>query len=157
MSGLIPWRKKTPQNSNFFTKEFGKFHSPLFLEPFFPLNSFFADNVRWFPSIDIQEEDDRITVTAELPGMEKENIDVSIKDRFLIVKGEKSSEKIKEKKRYFRKERSYGYFERSVKLPDEVDDTSVKARYRRGVLTVSMKKKEYSQAKSIQVKTGNQN
>ena len=156
MSGLIPWRKKSSQNPVPFAKEFGKIYSPFFPEPFFPLHAFFADTTGWFPSIDIQEESDMITVTAELPGMEKENIDVFIKDRFLTVKGEKSSGATKGKKRFFRKERSYGYFERSVKLPAEVDETSVKARYRRGVLTVNMKKRGYYQRNLIQVKTGNQ-
>ena len=141
MSGLIFWRNKTPRNPDPFTREYGKFYSPLFLEPVFPLNQFFVDNPGWFPSIDIQEEHNRITVTAELPGMEKTDIDVSIKERFLTIKGEKSAEFIKEKKRFFRKERSYGYFERTVKLPAEVDETSIKAKYKRGVLTVSIDRK----------------
>lgn len=143
MAGLIPWRKKKPS-----------LYDPFFLEPFFPVTGFFAENHRWLPSMDVHDEGNEITVTAEIPGMEKKDIDVSIKGRFLTIKGEKSTEYKKEKKRFFQKERSYGYFERSLKLPAEVDDASVKAKYKRGVLTIRMKKSSRNQNKLIELKNG---
>ncbi len=153
MTGLIPWRKKQKDMPVPFTHDFDSMYERFFREPFLPLKMFTASD-KWLPRIDIRDKDNRIVVTAEIPGMDKEAIDVSLKGRFLTIKGEKTTEDKKEKKGFFRRERSYGFFERSVQLPDEVDEASVKAKYKRGVLTLDMKKMGKYSAKTIPVGTG---
>lgn len=73
----------------------------------------------------------------------------------MTIKGEKTTEEKKKRKRFLKQERSYGYFERTIQLPDEVDDGSVKARYKRGVLT--MKKTGQHKTKAIPITTGRTN
>ena len=155
MTGLIPWRKKREPQRRPLQREFDAIYERFFQEPFFPLNEMFVESNRWRPIVDVDEDGDEISVTAEIPGMEKEDIDVSIKGRLLTIKGEKSTEKKKERKKFFKQERTYGYFERTIRLPDEVDDGSVKARYKRGVLT--MKKTGQHKTKAIPITTGRTN
>ncbi len=153
MTGLIPWRKKTKNSLAPLNRELDSICEDFFKEPFLPLTGMFSDSDKLRPSIDITEKKDAIIVAAEIPGMEKDEIDVSLTGRFLTMKGEKSVDYTKDKKNFFHRERSYGYFERSVKLPADVDEASVKAKYKRGVLTVSMKKKENNRRKLIEVRT----
>jgi HSP20 family protein len=91
-------------------------------------------------------------VKAELPGMEKENIEVNLTDHMLTIKGEKKkAEEVKEEK-YYRSERSYGAFVRTLELPRDVHGDKIKATFKNGVLEVRMPKTEEAKAKEIKVK-----
>ncbi len=94
------------------------------------------------PSIDIYEEGDDVVVKAELPGMKKEDIEVSLADDSITISGEKKKEEKVERKGYFRHERSYGSFARSFSLPSEVRTDDAKAEFRDGVLEIRVPKTE---------------
>ncbi|WP_210259348.1 Hsp20/alpha crystallin family protein [Agrobacterium sp. a22-2] len=93
------------------------------------------------PSVDIAENDGAITMTAELPGLSETDVDLSIHNGLLILKGEKKMEKTDEKDNYHVTERRYGSFQRSMRLPPSVDEAAVSATFDKGVLTISMPKK----------------
>ena len=104
------------------------------------------------PAVDVYEEKDDIVVKAELPGMEKSDIEVNLADSRLTLKGEKKKEEKIEEENYFRSERSYGAFVRSVQLPAEVQADKVKAAFKNGILEVRLPKTEEAKRKEIKVK-----
>ena len=108
----------------------------------------------WLPPIDLSETSDKITVKAEIPGMDPKEIDISIQGDTLIIKGEKKEEKEEKGKNYYRMERRYGSFSRSVDLPTSVDTNKVTAECKNGVLEITMQKKEEVKPKQISVKVG---
>lgn len=93
------------------------------------------------PSIDVAENESAITLTAELPGISEEDVDLSIHNGVLTLKGEKKMEKKDDKDNYHVVERRYGSFQRSMRLPSSVDEAAVAAKFDKGVLTVTMPKK----------------
>lgn len=94
------------------------------------------------PTVDIFEEGNDVVVKAELPGMGKDDIDVNVTDDVITISGEKKSEEKIEKKDYFRFERSYGSFSRSLTLPAETQTDKAKASFKNGVLEVRIPKTE---------------
>lgn len=109
------------------------------------------------PSINVTESDNDIQVTAELPGVDEEDIDVTITRDMLTIQGEKKEETEDKGKNYYRAERSYGSFRRTVSLPGEVVDTGkAEATYKNGLLTITLPKREEARAtsKQIEVKAG---
>jgi HSP20 family protein len=105
----------------------------------------------WIPSIDVAETDDNITVTAEIPGIKQEEVDIAITDDVLTLKGEKKEEKEIKEKNYCRIERSYGSFQRSVRLPSGVKGDEAKAAYKDGILTITIPKTEEVKPKHIMI------
>ena len=95
------------------------------------------------PRLDIAEMKDRYEIKAELPGMDEKDINLSLSEGVLTISGEKKSEtENKGEKGYYLKECSYGSFSRSVRLPDNIADDRIEAKFKKGVLTVDMPKKE---------------
>lgn len=92
------------------------------------------------PNIDIDETDKEVTVTADLPGLEEKDINVSLDGDVLTLSGERKHEKEEKRKNYHRVERAYGTFSRSVALPEGIDHDNVKANFKKGVLTVKIAK-----------------
>ena len=92
------------------------------------------------PAVDVLEKDTAFELTAELPGIEAKDVDVSVKDGNLVIRGEKKSEKEEKSKDYYLHERQYGAFERSFAMPKGIDPSAVEARFNNGVLTVTMPK-----------------
>jgi HSP20 family protein len=105
----------------------------------------------WNPAVDIYEDDDNIVVKAEIPGMDKESIDVDVKDRVLTIKGERSENHEVQEEHYYRKESSYGRFERAFTLPADVKTDEIKAEYKDGILKVMVPKPEAKKPKQITV------
>ena len=105
-------------------------------------------------SVDVAEDDKAYTVTAELPGIDEKDIDVSLAEDVLTVKGEKRAEKEEKNKNRHVCERSYGSFQRSFALPADVDTKRIDAKFAKGVLTVTLPKNPKAQpaAKKINVK-----
>ena len=93
-------------------------------------------------SIDLSETDDALELTADLPGMEEDDIDVTLRDGAIVIRGERKHETEEEKKNYYRSERAYGAFSRTVPLPCDVDEESVNAKFKKGVLTVHLPKSQ---------------
>lgn len=104
------------------------------------------------PSIDVYEEKDSVVVKAELPGMKKEDIEVNLAGESLTIKGEKKEDKEVKEDNYYRRERSYGSFLRTVALPCEVKSAEIKASFKDGVLEIRMPKTEEAKKNSIAVK-----
>ena len=104
------------------------------------------------PALDVFEDKDDVVVKAELPGMDKENIEVNLTDTTLTIKGEKKKEEEVKEENYYRSERSYGSFVRSVELPKSVYSDKVKASFKNGILEVRAPKTEEAKAKEIKVK-----
>ncbi len=106
---------------------------------------------RWMPAIDIFEKDNKFVVKAELPGMNEEDIDVSVVGDTLTIKGEKKTESEVKDKDYYRSERSYGSFMRSISLPATVNADKIEAKYEDGVLEVSLPKVAEVKPKKVKV------
>lgn len=104
-----------------------------------------------FPSVDVFEDDDNVVVKAELPGVNKDDLDVNVEENTITISGEKKKEEKKEEKDYYRIERSYGSFKRSFSLPAEVESAKAKARFKDGVLEVTIPKSEKAKKKQIKV------
>jgi HSP20 family protein len=103
------------------------------------------------PTVDVFEEGDDVVVKSELPGMGKENIDVKVTDDAITISGEKKKEEKVEKKNYYRMERSYGSFTRSLHLPAEVQSEKATAKFKEGVLEVRIPKTEEAKKKEKKV------
>jgi len=106
----------------------------------------------WAPSLDVVETKDNYVVKAELPGMEAKDIDISLSNGILTIKGEKKQEKEEKDENYHRVECSYGSFVRSVRLPEEVKTDHINAKYKDGVLKVTLPKLPEAKSKQIKVK-----
>ncbi len=106
----------------------------------------------WLPAVDIRETDDALIVAAELPGIERKDVKVDIKDGVLTISGERKYEKEADEENVHRMERVYGRFSRSFSLPSNVDVDKVEAKLENGVLTVRLPKKETARARSVEIK-----
>ncbi len=106
----------------------------------------------WLPSLDVAETKNEIVVKAEIPGMDPKNIDISLTDGLLSIKGEKKQEKEEKEENYHLIERSYGSFTRSIRLPNEVQSDKINASYKNGVLKVVLPKSEEAKKKEVKIK-----
>jgi HSP20 family protein len=106
----------------------------------------------WRPSVDTYEEDDTIVINAELPGVNKDDVSIDIKDNVLTIKGVRNYEQKVEEENYYRRERCYGKFHRAFTLPDAVDPNKIEASYKNGVLKIKIPKAEEASSKKIEIK-----
>ena len=104
------------------------------------------------PAVDLYEDKDEIVVKAELPGMEKDDIQVNLADQTLIIKGEKKKEEEIREENYYRAERAYGSFLKTVELPMDVHADRVKASFKNGILEIRLPKTEEAKPREIKVK-----
>ena len=105
----------------------------------------------WSPSFDLYEEKDHFTLRAEIPGMRKEDIEVSMHGDTLSIAGERKQEEQQKDAEMYRSERYYGRFQRSLTLPRPVDPGKITAQYRDGILTVRLPKTEAARPRQIEV------
>ncbi len=108
----------------------------------------------WNPSVDVTEDKDSVVVKAEMPGLNKDDIKISVQDSILTLKGEKKQEKEEKETDYHRIERSYGSFCRSFQLPTTVRADKIKANYEDGVLSIILPKTEEVKPKEIPIGIG---
>ena len=106
----------------------------------------------WLPSLDVAETKNEIVVKAEVPGLEPKDIDISLSDGLLTIKGEKKQEREEKEENYHLVERSYGSFARSIRLPNEVQSDKINASYKNGVLKVVLPKSEGAKKKEVKIK-----
>jgi HSP20 family protein len=143
-------------------------------DPFVPLkkemNRLFEDFSRGFelepfgrriraafePKVNVSESEKEIKVSAELPGMDDKDINISLSENELTIKGEKKEEKEEKKENYYHMERSYGSFSRTLPLPCKVESDKVEAQFKKGVLTITLPKaaEAIKETKKIEVKSG---
>lgn len=103
------------------------------------------------PAVDVYENNDNIVIQAELPGLEKKDIVVDVKDRVLTLKGERSSDHEVKQENYYQRERTFGKFERSFTLPIDIDPEKIDATYKNGVLKITIPKPEEQKPKQVTV------
>ncbi len=139
---LIPRRNSLTPSVDLFDRFFEDWSMP----------SLFSDEDSWVPAFDIKESDKGYEVTAELPGLDPKDIDITLSEGILSVKGEKKHEKEDKGEDYHRIERRYGSFHRSFRIPGKVDTDKVDANYKDGVLKLMIPKPEGGETKKIEVK-----
>ncbi len=105
----------------------------------------------WNPPVDVYETNDNIVLKADLPEVNKEEVDISVQGNVLTIRGERKREQEVKEKDFYRMERSHGVFTRSFTLPGTVDSEKIEAGFTGGVLTVTLPKREESKPKQIRV------
>jgi len=106
----------------------------------------------WTPAVDIVEREDEFEVKVELPGVEKDDVKITLESNILTIRGEKKQEKEQKGENLHRVERSYGSFQRSFTLPTTVKNDKIDASYRDGILMITLPKAEEAKPKQIEVK-----
>jgi HSP20 family protein len=139
-----PWREMSTLQNHI---------NNLFNEPF--IRSAREDDAlslgSWYPAVDMFENDDKIVIKAELPGVDKKDISVDVKDKVLTLSGERNYDNEVKEENYYRRERACGKFKRAFNLPVDVDPDMIKADFKDGVLRVEMPKPEAQKPKRITV------
>jgi HSP20 family protein len=151
---IIPWRQKEPLWNPFY--EIERIQNEM--------NRLFDSSLvgsgdrnnkslsgAWNPAIDVYDAKDKIIVKADVPGMKKEDIDVSVHKDMLIIKGEKKYENENKEKDFVRSERYYGSFSRAIRLPSDIDSDTVEAVYKNGVLELALAKREQDRPKQLKI------
>ncbi len=105
----------------------------------------------WEPPIDIIETKDGYKITAELPGIDKNDVDISVSGNTLTIKAEKKQEKVEEGENYYLSERAYGLFQRQIAIPEGVETDKIKASFKNGVLEITLPKGEEAKPKKIKI------
>jgi HSP20 family protein len=146
--GLIPWSpfREIEEMERRFDEVFGHSLLPSIWRRL-PM-----EQMAWAPAIDVFEKGDKLVVKAEVPGMKEDDIHVSVEGDMLTIRGEKKTESEVKEEDYYRSERSYGSFFRSVALPSTVDASKIEADYENGVLEVTLPKKPEVKPKKVAVK-----
>lgn len=109
------------------------------------------DFSNWLPHTDIHDNEDKLVVKSDLPGLEKDDIEVTVQGNTLFIKGEKKHEESIKDSGYIKSERYFGHFERAIPLSEDIDSSKVDAEYKNGVLTVNIGKKEEAKPKQVKV------
>ena len=166
MFDLIPWKRseKLPARRDEIDSALklrdelnrlfdGFFDDPWGLRPFETFNSTLPD---FAPRLEVNETDKAWTVSAELPGLDEKDVQVSLENQVLTISGEKKSETTDRSGAYYRSERSYGAFHRQIALPEQVDEEQISAAFKNGVLTVTLPRQQAAlpAAKKINIKRG---
>ena len=145
MRAMVPWTGTGPL----------KQEMELLFDRFFePDNGESFAMGEWTPKLDLTENKDALIVKVEVPAIEPKEIQVSLLESVLTVKGEKKEEKEDKDEKYYRVERTYGSFSRSVRLPAPVDENKVGATFKNGLLTVTLPKTPAARSTAIPIKTG---
>ncbi len=105
----------------------------------------------WNPVVDLFEKDDHYVIKAEIPGVDKKDIRIDLKDRVLTLSGERSYDNEVKEENYYRRERSYGKFQRAFTLPADVDSDKITAEFKEGVLQVEVPKPEEPKPKQVTI------
>jgi len=139
-----PWREM-PALYNRFNR--------LFDDPFFRVGQMDDDAGMgmWNPAVDLYEKDDHFMIKAELPGVNKDDIKIDLQDQLLTLSGERTYDNEIKEENYYRRERSYGKFQRAFTLPADVDSDKIKAEFKDGVLQIEVPKPEGKKAKQVTV------
>jgi HSP20 family protein len=133
-------------------REVESFHNKIqkYFDNFSTLGFNFQDN--FSPRIDITEDENHLYVTAEIPGVTKKEIKITLQDNILTIEGEKKKEVEKQEKNFFRSERVYGSFKRSFTLHKEIDPDKVDARFEKGILKIEFKKLDQKPVNDKEIK-----
>jgi len=164
-SDLIPWKKNRKEKDlqrqdpiSGLQQEMNRLFEDFFEQPYAlsRLSEESGLQSSFSPSVDISETDEEIRVAVELPGMDPENIEVSYTGNALTISGEKQTEREQQEEHFYRKERSYGSFRRSIPLPGTIREEDVEASFKNGVLQIQLPKSPEARerASRIEIKQG---
>ncbi len=109
-------------------------------------------SLNWTPATDINESDDSFTVTADLPGIDKKDVQISVKDNVLTISGERKLGEATDSDNYHRRERLAGSFKRCFRLPEIVNENKISAKFKNGILAIDLPKAEEVKPKEIEIK-----
>lgn len=158
LKDLIPWKRKNLASDNSsenpmvnLSRQIDDLWNRAWYPGIFRDRDFLGD-LSWYPKMDVKEGKKDITIEAEIPGVASKDIDVSLDGRILTIKGEKKHEKEDGNGGYYHCERSYGYFNRAIELPADVNDEKVDAEFKKGILKIKLKKTKEAEAKRITVR-----
>jgi HSP20 family protein len=158
---LIPWRGKQHEAAAGETSPIGalrteidRLFDSLIREPLGNVDWPFAGEGRWAPAVDVGESEDEVTVRAEVPGIDPDDLSVTLTGSQLVLSGEKKETALEKGKEVHQRESRWGSFRRAVTLPEEVDRESVDAACADGVLVIRLKKIKPTTPKRIEVKGG---
>ena len=150
MKSIIPWRRRTDGIFDAFRREMDSLYERFFAEtPAGPTGELVG---AWAPRVDIEETDKEILVKADLPGVDPKDVEVSVTNGVLVLRGERKEEREDKKKNYHRLERFVGRFYREVLLPPGADTDKIVAAGHKGVITITVPKKPEVLAKKVTVK-----
>jgi HSP20 family protein len=111
---------------------------------------------RWTPALDVVENDEHFVLRADLPGLSENDVKIEVEDNVLTISGERKSEHEQTSKGYYRVERSFGSFSRSLTLPEGVDADAIQASFDNGVLEIQIPKPEQPKPRKVQISVGSQ-
>ncbi len=152
-SGLTPWSSSSDLSSFSGFSPFTSLRDEVLdlFDNFTNMIPALGGNVQFIPKIEIKDKGSSYLVSAEVPGMSEKDMNVTIRDNYLILEGEKKEEHKEEKSGNYRSEFSYGSFYRAIPLTDEIDTEKVNARYRNGILEVTVEKRPEAQRKAKKI------
>ena len=153
MFDILPWKRNKDNHTKELRRDMESMYDRFFEPDFMPSTYLFGKG-KWGPKLDISEGRKDITVKAEIPGIEAKDFDISIDGRLLNIRGEKKQEQTEKEETYYRVESSYGYFNRTIELPTEVDPDKVDASYKKGILKIKLRKTKSAKTKRIKVTSG---
>jgi len=148
---LIRWEPVTELNT--IQNEMNRLFNTFFDQPA-PAGRAGAPGRRWIPAMDLVETTDHYVLRADLPGLGDEDVNVQLEDNVLTISGERKTEQHTEQEGFYRLERAFGGFSRSLTLPDGVDPDSIQAHFDRGVLEITIPKPEQKKPRQVQIKLG---
>lgn len=152
MTGLLPWRNGGSGLMDQMHREMDEVFRRFFAPP--AEGNAEVQTFAWAPRVDIEETEKMVTVKADLPGVDPKDVEVTVKDRVLTIRGEKKEQREEKGKNFHRVERFEGKFFRQFELPIGLDEANVNAVTTKGVLTVTIPKVPAAQPKKITVKAG---
>jgi HSP20 family protein len=150
-SDVLASRRENESSLQAIQNEMNRMFDQFFTDPFQMLSTRFAVQPDFFPRLDVSESDKAYTVSAELPGMDEKDVQISLEKNSLILSGEKKSESEAKEKTYHRVERSYGSFQRVIPFETDLDEDKASAVFKNGVLTVTLPKSAEAMQKSRKI------
>jgi len=146
------WNREypVPRAIDRLQREMNRAFDDLFRGDLFDTSSFLTQS--WSPVVDVSETKDSYVITAELPGVRKEEVKITMHDNLISIRGEKKGESEKKSENFYRLERTFGSFERTFSVPGTVKSDAIEAKYDDGVLTITLPKTEESKERIVDVK-----
>lgn len=136
---------------NYPTPSVERYYNNLFSDFFSGFESEASEILDWSPRMEVEESENEFLLNVEVPGMKKDDIDISVKENVITISGEKKSKDRKKDSVYYLNEVRYGKFARSFKLPGNVDVENIKGTWNEGVLTVEIPKTELAKPRKIEI------
>ncbi len=142
---LVRWEPRRNLTKGFFDDFFDMIESPNRGR-----RSWF-DGGMWSPAVDLIDKQDKLVAKVELPGVEKKDVKLSLNDSNLTIQGEMKKDEESNKEDYYYRERAYGNYSRTISLPTEIDKEKIKAKFKNGILEITMPKKPEVKPKEITI------